>query len=378
MLNLINVMKITFTFAAAIYLLRATAAYLPHGSSGQDYHGKLVSQPGAYHALVNDLASSDYVEVEGESDFAPSTVQDADTDSSSSYPLSTPDEASSDTTSQFTIGTSKSQWAIVYHPYNSDSTCRNRATVQEHMAQIAALGFSTIRLHNHDCSILAKLASSPEIASQTIRLILGIHIDETGLAAASPLIDEVVAWVEEDKTRWKSVEMVVVGEEAIFNGHTSAKDLGTFITQTRETLRDAGYTGPVTTTEPLHVLYESASTLCPSLDLIASNIHPFFHPEVAAREAGAFVRDSLEALEEICPGLQGVNLETGWPHKGNSNGEAVPSPVEQQIAIQDIMKEAGGRSVVLGFGDDGWMEEGEFGVEGSWGCDTLFEKPASG
>lgn len=373
MLNLINVMKITLTFAAAIYLLRATAAYLPHGSSAQDYHGKLVNQPGAYHALVNDLASSDYVEVEGESDFSPSAEDD-------DYirPLSTsspkPAEPSSKTSSQFTIGTSNSQWAIVYHPYNSDSTCRNRATVHEHMAQIAALGFSTIRLHNHDCSILAKLASSPEIVSQKIRLILGIHIDETGLGAASPLVDEVVAWAEEDKSRWESVELLVVGEEAIFNGHTSAKDLASFISETRETLRDAGYTGPVTTTEPLHVLYESANTLCPMLDLIASNIHPFFHPEVAAREAGTFVRDSLDALEEICPGLQGVNLETGWPHRGNSNGEAVPSPAEQEVAIQDIMREAGGRSVVLGFGDDGWMEEGEFGVEGSWGCDTLFGK----
>ena len=377
MLNLINVMKITLTFAAAVYLLRATAAYLPHGSSGQGFHGKLVNQPGAYHALVNNLASSDYVEVEGESDFSPSTGKDNYIGSPSFEAPSMPDDISSETPSQFAIGTSSSQWGMVYHPYNSDSTCRNRATVHHHMAQIAALGFSTIRLHNHDCSILTKLASSPEIASQQIRLILGIHIDETGLGAASPLVEEVVAWAEEDKSRWKSVELVVVGEEAIFNGHTSAKDLASFITQTRQTLRDAEYTGPVTTTEPLHVLYESASTLCPTLDLIASNIHPFFHPEVAAREAGAFVRDSLEALEEICPGLQGVNLETGWPHRGRSNGEAVPSRVEQEVAIQEIMREAGGRSVVLGFGDDGWMEEGEFGVEGSWGCDTLFEKSGS-
>lgn len=56
-----------------------------------------------------------------------------------------------------------------------------------------------------------------------------------------------------------------------------------------------------------------------------------------------------------------------------ANGEAVPSREEQGVAIEGIMAEAGGRSVLLGFGDDGWMEEGEFGVEGSWGCDGLFE-----
>lgn len=377
MFNLINIMKITVTFAAAIYLLRASAAYLPF-RNGKDHHGKLVNQPGEYHALVNNLASSDYVEVEGESDMTPTRITPAE------FILQPPSSESSSKTNELSIETpvssssslrlsSKSaQWAIVYHPYNSDSTCRNRATVHAHMTEIARLGFSTIRLHNHDCSILAKLAASPEITSQQIRLILGIHIDETGLDAAEPLVDEVVAWASEDPLRWASVEMVVVGEEAIFNGHVRATDLAEFIGQTRSTLRTAGYTGPLTTTEPLHVLADGASTLCPALDVLASNIHPFFHADVPARDAGAFVRNSLHTLEEICPGLRGLNLETGWPHRGLSNGQAVPSPAEQGVAIQSIMEEAGERSVVLGFGDDGWMEEGEFGVEGSWGCDSWF------
>lgn len=380
MLNLITIMKITITFAAAIYLLRATAAYLPLRGV-KEYHGKLVNQPGEYHALVNTLASSNYVEVEGESDMTPSinppTEHILQPPPSSDSPSGPKEQSTDPSSSSFTVGTTGSQWAIVYHPYNSDSTCRNRATVHAHMTEIARLGFTTIRLHNHDCSILAKLASSSEVQSQQIRLILGIHIDETGLGAATPLVDEVVAWAEEDPSRWESVELVVVGEEAVFNGHASAKDLATFIVRTRSTLQTAGYTGPLTTTEPLHVLYDSASTLCPSLDFVASNIHPFFHPEVAAAEAGTFVKSSIYALEEICPGLQGLNLETGWPHSGISNGEAVPTPAEQGVAIKTIMKEAGGRSVVLGFGDDGWMEEGEFGVEGSWGCDSLFGTSSS-
>lgn len=240
------------------------------------------------------------------------------------------------------------------------------------MTAIAALGFTTIRLHNHDCSILTKLASAPEIQTSSIRLILGIHIDETGLNAAVPLVDEVVAWVEEDKTRWHAVELVVIGEESIYNGYSSAKELAGFMAKTRRTFRDAGYTGPLTTTEPLHVLYDSAAILCPTLDILASNIHPFFNPDVTARDAGEFVKESLKVLEGICPGLRGVNLETGWPHNGISNGDAVPSRANQAVAVKSIMKEAGGRSVVLGFGDDGWMEEGEFGVEASWGCDGLF------
>ncbi len=77
-------------------------------------------------------------------------------------------------------------------------------------------------------------------------------------------------------------------------------------------------------------------------------------------------------LEGVCPGLQGVNLETGWPRGGRRNGVAVPGVWEQGVAVGGILGGSGGRSVVLGFGDDGWKDEGEFGVERSWGCGHLF------
>ena len=69
---------------------------------------------------------------------------------------------------------------------------------------------------------------------------------------------------------------------------------------------------------------------------------------------------------------EAVNLETGWPSRGYPNGRAVPGRVDQMIAMEGIMRLAGRRSVVLGFGDDGWKEEGELGVEGAWGCEGLF------
>ncbi len=50
----------------------------------------------------------------------------------------------------------------------------------------------------------------------------------------------------------------------------------------------------------------------------------------------------------------------------------MPGYLEQWIAVAGIMQEAGGRSVFLGFRDEGWMDEGVFGVEGSWGCAHVF------
>ena len=83
----------------------------------------------------------------------------------------------------------------------------------------------------------------------------------------------------------------------------------------------------------------------------------------------------LEALEDVCPGnLQGkgLNLETGWPRRGMAHGVAVPGQEEQKIAVEGILRASEGRSVIMGFGDDAWKDEGDFGVEGFWGCEGLF------
>ena len=80
----------------------------------------------------------------------------------------------------------------------------------------------------------------------------------------------------------------------------------------------------------------------------------------------------LDRLEELCEGMQGVNLETGWPKQGIANREAVPGVLEQWVAVAGIQKAAGGRSAFLGYADDGWKDEGEFGVETSWGCAHIF------
>ena len=396
MLNIKSIMKIALFSAAALVLLRATTAFVSRHVRPES-HEQLEHQSEEYQELVKTLASSnDFVEITAEE---PIHIQQpkiafkasADDESVASNPTTT--TSTSSKPPQFSVGTRGKQWAMVYHAYNTEGSCRTRATVHKDMLAIASKGFSSIRLHNHDCSILPKLASSPVLTSRKIRIILGIHVDEEGLEAATPNVDEIISWgslrfsqtsgadsIDPSKLadNWDMVEMVVVGEESIFNGHASASEVGSFISRTRDRLRQAGYTGPVTTTEPIHVLYESSEELCPHLDILASNIHPFFHPDIPAAGAGAFVEDTLDLLETaVCPPVHGhrmpaVNLETGWPWRGRPNGMAVPGKKEQMAAIEGILSRVGGKSVVLGFGDDAWMDEGEFGVEGSWGCDEMF------
>ena len=84
------------------------------------------------------------------------------------------------------------------------------------------------------------------------------------------------------------------------------------------------------------------------------------------------VPSSSSSQEQPLPKLQAINLETGWPSRGIANGLAVPGVLEQRVAVRGIVEGSGGRSVLLGYGDEGWREGGQFGVEGSWGCGGIF------
>lgn len=360
------IMKTVILTVVAIALLRSAGALLPHRNH-QDFHNQLAHQPVEYANLVKDLAAdSEYVEVAEAEPMSPNADPQSlyqDTDSPLDTILQEPSTLPA-------ASSPSNKWAIHYHPYTPSSTCKPASLISSDLSRIRALGFTTILLPTTDCSSLTRIASVAPAHNLTV--ILTIAIDATHPDGPSAQLSETIAWASTHG--WDGVDLIVTGSEAIFNDEVTAPALASIITTTRTRLRAAKYTGPVTTTEPIAILAAHARTLCPTLDAIASNIHPFFNPGVSAADAGAYVRDSLAALEGICPGLAAVNLETGWPWRGRANGEAVPGRAEQREAIRGIMSREGGRSVVLGWGDDAWREEGEFGVEGSWGFGDVFEE----
>lgn len=255
------------------------------------------------------------------------------------------------------VGSSGSHWCITYSPYNADGSCKDEGAVSSDIATIAAKGFTSIRLYSTDCSGLHHVGAA--VKSHGLNLVLGIYISDSGIADAEQQINEIIAWTDGD---WGCVEMIVVGNEAVFNEYCTPDALVDVIKEAKAAFQEAGYSGPITTTEPINVLREHAATLCPILDVVAANIHPFFNSGVTAETAGDFVAKELQHLQSVCPGLVSYNLETGWPSAGVANGAAVPGTGEQQAAIISILKAAGSNSVFFSFVDDLWKAEGEFGV----------------
>jgi exo-beta-1,3-glucanase (GH17 family) len=260
------------------------------------------------------------------------------------------------------LGVSGDKWALTYTPYTEDKgLCKDAATVQADIALIASKGFTAIRVYSTDCGALETVPAAAE--AHGINLILGIFINESGIGGAQTQVDAILAW-----GKFSMVDLVVVGNEALFGSRASSGDLAGFIGSVKGALRAKGYNGPVTTAEPLNVWQANAGALCGVVDVVGLNIHPFFNSDVEASGAGVFAKGQLEIAAALCPGKDAYNLETGWPTCANRcNGKACAGKAEQAAALKSIMSEIGGKSVMFSFGDDQWKAPGDWGCEQCWG-----------
>ncbi|KAM3066873.1 hypothetical protein ACMFMG_007018 [Clarireedia jacksonii] len=262
-------------------------------------------------------------------------------------------------------GMEGTKWAMTYSPYQDNKLCKTADMVSVDIALIAARGFKAVRIYSTDCSGLENVGAAAKVAG--IKLILGIYIDSAGCSGAAAQVTEIVSWGQ-----WELVELIVVGNEAVFNGFTTAGALASFISSSKSAFSAAGYTGPVTTTEPLNIWQANVNVLCPAVDITGANLHPFFNSQVTAENAGAFALSQLEIADTVCPGLTAINLETGWPSAGSCNGAACPGVAEQKTAVTGIIEKCGGRAAIFAYTNELWKDAGSLGCEQSWGAIHLF------
>jgi exo-beta-1,3-glucanase (GH17 family) len=265
------------------------------------------------------------------------------------------------------LGTSGKQWAMVYSPFYNNDQCKSKTDIYNDIQKIADKGFTSVRVYGTVCSSLEYIGGA--CAQYGLKMILGIFIDVTGIQGAQcqEQVTEIAAWA-----KWELVELLVIGNEAIFNGWCTASELAAFIQVCKNTF---SYTGPYTTTEPLNIWQESETTsaLCSIIEYVGCNIHPFFNADISSSQAGAFVASQLQIVDGLCSGLTGVNLETGWPsYSSPCNGAACGTTTDQAIAIQGIADSSGGISVILSYANDLWKDAGDFSCEQSWGAIDLY------
>jgi exo-beta-1,3-glucanase (GH17 family) len=286
------------------------------------------------------------------SNAAPASLESAKPSSSGSYGSSP-------------ISGNGNKWAMTYSPYTAEGSCKEAGAVWSDVSAIKSAGFTTVRLYSTDCSGLQNVGGACK--EYGLKLVLGVFIDGKGIDAARPQVTDIISWGQ-----WQMVELIVIGNEALFNKFCDAGALAGFIAESKAKFQGAGYGGPCTTTETMNVWQQSGSALCSIIDVLGANIHPFFNPEVSPDQAGSFTAGQVELLSQICPGKEVYNLESGWPHAGQANGKATPGPESQKTAIMSIMEKVGAKTIFFSFEDDMWKQPGAFGVEQAWGCNKIF------
>jgi exo-beta-1,3-glucanase (GH17 family) len=264
------------------------------------------------------------------------------------------------------------QWAITYTPYDSNTgDCKDAGSVLMDITTIKAKGFSTVRIYSTDCGGLTSVGAACEALG--LRMILGIFIDKEkgGIDGARPQIKDIVSWA-----KWEIVDLIVIGNEAVFGNQCSIDELISFIGECKSAFSAAGYSGPCTTTETIDILQEHQAAICEVVDIVGSNIHAFFNGGVLPENAGDFVCNSqLPIAQNLCPGKKAICLESGWPANGPANGASVASPDAQKKAIDSIMGTCGGDTVLFSFKNDKWKQgawEQNFGCGGLFGGGSKF------
>ena len=254
---------------------------------------------------------------------------------------------------------------MTYSPYTSEGGCKDAGTVESDIAELAGKGFSTVRVYSTDCSTLENVGTSAR--NHGIKMILGVFISKTGIEASKEQVWDIINWGQ-----WDLVELIVIGNEAVFNKFCSASELAAYIKESADFFKKAGYTGPTTTTEPLAEWTSEGSAFCDVVDVVSANLYAFFNAQTTADKAGDFISAQIKELEWVCPGKETYVMESGWPHAGECNGVACPSEENQATAIKSIQEVTGSKVIFFSFEDEAWKESGEFGVEQYWGCSSVF------
>ncbi|KAL4938423.1 glycoside hydrolase superfamily [Aspergillus oleicola] len=278
---------------------------------------------------------------------------------------------SSSTSSATSVPTGTSaQMGMTFTPYEANGDCMAKDKVLEKVGIIKQKGFTHVRVYGTDCHTLEYVGEACK--THGLIMILGINIEGgSGIEGARPQIQDITNWGE-----WDLVSLIAVGNEAVNSGICTASELASFVSDAASAFSTAGYTGEVTTAEPIDTWLNNGATLCPVVDIVGANLHPFFNAEFSAAEAGTLVSNQIRDLKKVCTGKGVVNLETGWPNAGNANGKAIPGTAEQATAIKALVEKVGTDSVFFSYADDTWKSKfassDTYGVEQHWGCIDQF------
>lgn len=262
-------------------------------------------------------------------------------------------------------------YSLTYSPYNDDSSCKNSDQVMKDLKEIVAKGIKVIRIYGTDCGSVQTV--EPAAKQLGLKINQGFWIGPQGVDSIDAGVQEFIDWVQQNQA-WGMIDSITVGNEAIIAGYVSPQQLIGKIGQVKAQLKSAGYQGQVTTAEPA-VSYTTHPELCtgPELDYVGINSHAYFNPQQSPQTAGQFALDEMALTRKTCNNKIVFVTETGYPSAGNVNGNNTPSPENQDIAINSLLKALNGYGTFFTMYNDFWKAPGPYNFEQHFGIINILQ-----
>ncbi|KAJ5898864.1 Glycoside hydrolase superfamily [Penicillium taxi] len=256
-------------------------------------------------------------------------------------------------------------YGISYSPYNADRSCKTQEEVNQDVAKLAEYSF--IRIYGTDCDQAKTLATAARL--HTMQVFGGIY-DLTDFPNSLKAFDE-AATLPNGKKDWAVFHTIAIGNELVNSNMYSPAEVTAALSEARGYLRSYGYNGPVVTVDTFSVLLKHPD-LCHASDYCAANCHAFFDNTQQPHNAGPYALEQAHAVSAAAGGKRTVITESGWPHAGLTNGAAVPSRDNQQVAVESLKSSFAHRGddlVLFTAFDDLWKPDNQFtfDAERFWG-----------
>lgn len=228
--------------------------------------------------------------------------------------------------------------------------------------------YKIVRIYGMGCNIVPLAVQNAQKHGQT--LMGGAYLSNKG--NGEDLNTVISTWkdtIDKDANgSWDILKLFSVENERVNDHDMTASEVVDAIRRARDQLRSVGYNGPVGAVDTVPATVDNPS-ICQASDVVMVNCHPFFDQNTAAEDAGSFIKSQIEQVKSACNTNRVVITETGWPHQGDANGKAVPSPDNQAKALASIRSEFSSDVFIHNSFDSLWKTDwaGSFDAERYWG-----------
>lgn len=257
------------------------------------------------------------------------------------------------------------QFGISYSPYKADQSCKTQDQINQDFDKLT--NYNYVRIYGTDCDQIKLVTNAAR--ERKMQVFAGLYDLTDFPNSLSPFSEAITS--PDGKKDWSVFHTIAIGNELVNSNKNSPGEVTKAVKQARTILRGQGYTGPVVTVDTFSILLDHPQ-LCLASDYCAANCHAFFDATQHPHNAGPYVLEQAHSISQAAGGKHTLITESGWPHAGQANGAAVPSPENQRVAIESLRRSFAHRGddlVLFTAFDDLWKDDNRytFNAERFWG-----------